>query len=117
MECSKSHIVPLLVGDSKLCKELSELLLQRFSIYVQPINYPTVARGSERFRLTPTPIHTKDDIEHLISSLVELWKEKVWKREGEIVQVEVEERSTPIHTNGYSITQTAAHLAQAIAAH
>jgi len=73
---SPSHIVPLIVGDSKLCKKMSEVLLDQYRIYVQPINYPTVPRGTERFRLTPTPLHNKDSIEYLVSCLLELWRKK-----------------------------------------
>jgi len=72
---SESHIVPLLVGDSKLCKQMSDELLHRFKIYVQPINYPTVAKGTERFRLTPTPLHTLQDLRHLVASLKTLFKD------------------------------------------
>lgn len=72
---TQSHIVPLIVGDSKLCKKMSDDLLQRFKIYVQPINYPTVPKGTERFRLTPTPLHSKQDLEYLVSSLKQLFQD------------------------------------------
>jgi len=70
-----SHIVPLIVGDSKTCKAMSDELLHRYSIYVQPINYPTVPKGTERFRLTPTPLHSKADMQYLVNALLSLWKE------------------------------------------
>jgi 5-aminolevulinate synthase len=77
---SPSHIVPVIVGDPVLCKQLTDRLLAEFQIYVQPINYPTVPKGSERIRLTPGPLHGELEIARLVSALDQLWTAMTLKR-------------------------------------
>jgi 5-aminolevulinate synthase len=69
-----SHIVPVMIKDPVKCRMISDILMDDFAIYVQPINYPTVPKGTERLRITPSPLHTDEDLEHLVGAISQLWR-------------------------------------------
>jgi 5-aminolevulinate synthase len=69
-----SHIIPVMIKDPVKCRQISDILMRDWGIYVQPINYPTVPKGTERLRITPSPFHSDDDIDHLVAALTSLWQ-------------------------------------------
>jgi 5-aminolevulinate synthase len=85
-----THIVPLIVGDARLVKAASDLLLEKHNVYIQPINYPTVPKGTERLRITPTPLHTDEMIIALRHALVSVWASLELPRERPAVRISSE---------------------------
>jgi 5-aminolevulinate synthase len=82
-----SHIIPVLVRDPVVCKRVSDRLIDEFGVYIQPINYPTVAKGTERLRITPSPTHSDLDVEHLINALDQVWTAEKLPRNAEAAAV------------------------------
>ncbi len=72
---NESHIIPVIIGDPVKCRMICDILLADWGIYVQPINYPTVPKGTERLRITPGPLHSDTDIDHLVTALASLWRQ------------------------------------------
>ena len=69
---NNSHIIAIMIRDARKCKEITDILLQKYDIYLQPINYPTVAKGSERLRVTVTPFHNKKMMDEFVTALSDL---------------------------------------------
>src|SRR5712675_804105 len=95
MMSSQSHIIPVPIGDPALCREASTLLLEKFAVYVQPINYPTVPKGTERLRITPTPFHNDQLIDDLANALGEVWDTLGLPRETNVVPISSGARLRP----------------------
>ena len=74
LDCATTNIVPVMIRDAKLCKKMSDLLLTDYNIYIQPINWPTVDVGTERLRVTPTPLHSDALMHELVDSLRKTFK-------------------------------------------
>ena len=70
-----SHIIPVMIKDPVKCREIADYLMDQYGVYVQPINYPTVPKGTERLRFTPGPLHTDADTDHLVAAISSLWQQ------------------------------------------
>ena len=90
---TETHIVPLIVGDARLCKAASDMLMTRHNIYIQPINYPTVPKGTERLRITPTPYHSDAMIDALCEALIAVWQALDLPRDYDISLMESQLRA------------------------
>jgi len=78
---SPSHILPVMIGDAATARAVTDALMDEHGVYIQPVNFPTVPRGTERLRVTPTPLHNDDDEEHLLEALAAVWADNAdWRR-------------------------------------
>jgi 5-aminolevulinate synthase len=95
MMSSQSHIIPVPIGDPDLCRQASTLLLEKFAIYLQPINYPTVSKGTERLRVTPTPFHDDQLVDGLANALRQVWHRLGMPRDTDVVPIPSSARWKP----------------------
>ena len=78
---SPSHILPVMIGDAATARAVTDALMDEHGVYIQPVNFPTVPRGTERLRVTPTPLHSDDDEDHLLEALAAVWADNAdWRR-------------------------------------